>query len=125
MRSSEVAELLEPPGREARQHGALVGDGLVEDHVERREAVGGDEQEVAVVDLVRLADFPAVDEGQALDVGGCHGHGRSLLIPSSASSSSTLYWSGGRRSRRRATVSTRSRIERMTRISTVPTAATK
>ena len=71
--SAEIGQLLEPPGGETSEDGALVRDRLLEDDVEGREAVGGDEQQMPVVNLVRLAHLAAVDQGQSLDLGAHHG----------------------------------------------------
>ena len=117
----EVGELLEPPGREAGQDGALVRDRLLEHDVEGREAVGRDEQQVALVDLVRLAHLAAVDEGQALDLGASSAVmacPRSSLLGFGVDRFGVA-WSGGMsKPSLRASASMRSRSSRTTMTST-------
>ena len=96
-----MRELREPPGAEAGEHRALVGDRLVEDDVEGAQAIGGDEEQMAVVDLEGLAHLPAVHERQPGEVRGCQGHIGSLLVSSSALDDG-LPPSGPRPIRRRA-----------------------
>jgi hypothetical protein len=56
--SGRSAEEREPVAGEAGQDAALVRDLGRQDDVEGRDAVGRDEQQALVVDLVDLADFP-------------------------------------------------------------------
>ena len=50
----DVARLVEPEGGQLCEHLAFVGDAGAEDVVERRDAIGGDEQQL-VADLVDVA----------------------------------------------------------------------
>src|SRR5262249_41160822 len=56
----EVGGLLEPEGRQRREGSALVGDGILEHHVEHGDAVGRDDQNADVVDVVEIADLARV-----------------------------------------------------------------
>src|SRR5688572_7728711 len=115
-----MSQLLEPPRRQPREDGALVGDRLVEHDVEGGEPIGRHQQRVRVVHLVGRANLAAMDERQPFEVGGQRGHGRSSLFPSGPSPVS-VYPSGGRLSRRRAKSSMRSKTMRITTISAVAT----
>jgi hypothetical protein len=66
-------EPVEPERRHPGQHPALVGHRRRVDHVVGRHPVGGDEQQVVVVDLVEVADLAGAQVGQATD-----GHGGPL-----------------------------------------------
>ena len=58
----------EPVQRERGEHAALVGDRRRQDDVERRDAIGGDEQQPAVagvVDLAHLAGGEMVERERA------------------------------------------------------------
>ena len=62
----DVAGAVEPESGEAAEDVALVGHAVGQHHVEGGDAVGGDHQEVAVVDVVgvaHLAPVPPVGEG--------------------------------------------------------------
>ncbi len=65
----DVAELLEPEVAHLVQHHALARDRLVHDHVEGRQAVGGDDQDLVVADGVVVAHFAAAEQWQGLDSG--------------------------------------------------------
>ena len=60
----EIAHALEPERRQLRQDLALVGNARAEDVVERRDAIGRDDEQV-VADLVDVADFAAAVQRQA------------------------------------------------------------
>ena len=60
----DVARSLEPEVRERGEHAALVGDLVGQDHVEHRDAIGGNHQQLVVPDLVQLADLARVDVRQ-------------------------------------------------------------
>ena len=57
-------ERLEPERRDRGEHPALVQDRLVEHHVEGREAVGGDHQQLVVADGVDVPDLAGVQVGK-------------------------------------------------------------
>src|SRR5678816_1354102 len=65
-----IAKLLQPPGGDLRQHGALVRNRLGHHDVESADAIGRDEQQAIVVDDVHLADLAAaqVCEGEGLEL---------------------------------------------------------
>ena len=64
------ARAREPERREAGQDAALVGDLGRQDHVEGRDAVGGDEQQPVVVERVELAHLAAAEvDGRASGMG--------------------------------------------------------
>ncbi len=65
----DVTEFLEPEIGHGGEYGALAGDGCGHDHVEGRQAVGGDDQQVIVADGVDVAHLAAVQQGQGFDVG--------------------------------------------------------
>ena len=64
----EIADVIEPEGRELREDLALVGNAGSENVVERRNAIGGDDEQVfaEIVDVTYLA---AARERQATEVG--------------------------------------------------------
>ena len=86
-----MGELSEPPRAQTGEECALVRDRLLEDDVEGRQAVGGDEEQVAIVDLVRLAHLAAMHEPQPLEVRRGQGH-----VVSSLSVSASFAWRSGR-----------------------------
>ena len=57
MMRNEVGDVVEPEGRQLREHAALVGDAGAEHVVERGDAIGGDDQQVLaeIVDVAHLA----------------------------------------------------------------------
>ena len=57
----DVAQEIEPEKRHLRQDAALAGDTLRQDAVERRDAVGGDDEQV-VTDAVNVTHFASRDE---------------------------------------------------------------
>ena len=70
----DVADLLEPPGAQLVEHLALVGD-RTEDAVESRNAVGGDQNALAIrgVDVADLAGLLLAPPGQ-VNRSQCVGH---------------------------------------------------
>ena len=58
----DIGQLLKPEVADLREHDALVGDRRGQDHVERREAVGGDDKQLAGAVLVDVANLAARDE---------------------------------------------------------------
>ena len=61
---TEIAHALEPERRQLRQHLALVRDARSENVVERRDAIGRDDEQIAA-DLVHVAHFAATMKRQA------------------------------------------------------------
>ena len=66
MVGNDVFQEIEPEQRELGQHPALLRDAGGQHVVERRDAIGGHEQQVIVVDLVKVANLAA---GVQLEVG--------------------------------------------------------
>ncbi len=62
----DVLQEIEPEQRELGQHASLLRDAGGQHVIERRDAVGGDKQQVVVADLVQVADLAA---GEELEVG--------------------------------------------------------
>ena len=85
MGRTQIGEAPEPPGGELGQEAALVGNRLVEDHVEGGESIGRHQEQPVVADRVGLAHLAAVDQGQPLDRRGGERHGRSSVAPSGGS----------------------------------------
>ena len=71
----------EPEIRHGGQYGALAGDRVRKDHVEGRQPVGGDDQQVPVVHAVDVPDLAAMQPLEAREAGfeqrfgECFGHG--------------------------------------------------
>ncbi len=68
MMRRQVRDSTEPEGRQLRQHAALVGDARSKHVVERRDAIGRDDQQM-VAEIVHVADFSAARERQAREIG--------------------------------------------------------
>ncbi len=66
MIGNDVLQEVEPEQRELRQHASLLRDAGGQHVIERRDPIGRDEQQVIVIDLVNVANFPA---GVQLQVG--------------------------------------------------------
>ena len=90
-------EVASGPGRASRSNhqadswvssAALVGDRLVEDHVEGRQAIGRHQQQPVVADGVGLAHLAAMDERQPLDVRLADWVGHGVMSRASPSGSS-------------------------------------
>ena len=64
MVGNQVLRLVKPEVGDPRQQLALAGYRVGHDHVEGGDAVGGDEQQVAIVDLVDVAHLAAGDQRQ-------------------------------------------------------------
>ena len=64
MAGKYVGQGLEPVSRHSGQHPPFVGNSLVHNHVERRDAVGCDHQEPAVARVENVADFAGMNRGQ-------------------------------------------------------------
>ena len=88
-----AGEEVEPELRHPGQRRALAGDRRRQHHVERRQPVGGHQQQVLGVDLVQVADLALAQAAQAGQIGaidGAHGRfrhhasARSAIISSSA-----------------------------------------
>ena len=62
----DVAGAAEPERRQLVEHAALVGDAGAQHVVERRDAIGRDEDQV-VAGRVHIADLAAADQGQAVE----------------------------------------------------------
>ena len=60
----EIGDAIEPERRQLRQHAALVGNAGAEHVVERRDAIGRDDQQVRVVDRVDVAHLASANERQ-------------------------------------------------------------
>ena len=73
----DVARAREPEVGNARQNAALAGDRVGQHHVERAQAVGGDDQHVPVVarDRVDVAHLALVDAREAVQVRLVHRRG--------------------------------------------------
>jgi hypothetical protein len=69
----QVGGTLQPELGQGGEHRPPAGDEVLEHHVERGDAVGGDQQEVGLVDLVDVADLAGGLVAQALQ-DGCGGH---------------------------------------------------
>ncbi|MCY1236217.1 hypothetical protein D9M72_488630 [compost metagenome] len=65
----DVREFAEPEVRHLVQHAALVGDRLAHDDVERRQAVGGDDQQLVIADGVVVAHLAVAQQRQRVDGG--------------------------------------------------------
>ncbi len=68
MRRRQVAQKIEPENGKLRQHFALVGNAGGQDVVERRDAIGGDDQQ-PFVDAVDVAHFAAAEAFDAGKIG--------------------------------------------------------
>ena len=68
MRGREVAEKIEPENRKLRQHLAFIGNARGQDVVERRDAVGRDNQQT-VADAIYIAHFAAAVAFHACEIG--------------------------------------------------------
>jgi hypothetical protein len=70
----QVRGLLEPEIADPAQHLALAGDRVRQHHVERAEAVGGDNQQLRFAavfgQLEHIAHLAAMAQGQAGEIGG-------------------------------------------------------
>src|SRR6185369_14950601 len=64
---ADVPQPREPEQRHLREQLALAGNGLANDHVERRQAIARDHQNAVVADRVVVADFAAGEEGKRGD----------------------------------------------------------
>jgi hypothetical protein len=62
-----MGQLAEPEVGHRRQHRALAGNRIGQDHVEGRQAVGGDDQQLVVAHRVDVAHLAASKQRQALD----------------------------------------------------------
>ena len=58
----QVGDAIEPERGQLREHAALVGDAAAEHVVEGRDAIGGDDQEVRVVDGVDVTHLATANE---------------------------------------------------------------
>ena len=58
----EVGDAIEPERGQLREHAALVGDAAAEHVVEGRDAIGGDDQEVRIVDGVDVTHLATPNE---------------------------------------------------------------
>ena len=58
----QVGDAIEPERGQLREHAALVGDAAAEHVVEGRDAIGGDDQEVRVVDRVDVTHLATANE---------------------------------------------------------------
>ena len=67
----------EPVDGHGREHPTLLGDGLLHDHVEGRDPVGGHHQQAVVAGVVELAHLARLDERQAGQCGRADAHGAS------------------------------------------------
>ncbi|MNY53601.1 hypothetical protein D3C86_1893680 [compost metagenome] len=94
----DVRQLAEPEVGHLVQHAALGRDRLAQDNVERREAVGGDDQQLVVANGVVVADLAMAEQRQGLDGGLIEslGHGG--------------VWAGGRAKRESETKKRRPRM---------------
>ena len=63
----EIAEMIEPERRELREHFALVGNARPEHVVERRDAIGRDDEQV-LAEIVDVADFAAPRERETGEI---------------------------------------------------------
>ncbi len=73
---------VEPEIRDAVEDAPLPGIGVRQDHVEGRQAIGGDDQQAVVVDGVDIANLAAVDAFKAGQPGFMHdGERRGSLLP--------------------------------------------
>ena len=64
-----VFQLLEPEVGNRGENFALVRNRFRQDHIERRQAVGGDHQHALGIDFVQIAHLAGVDLLQALQIG--------------------------------------------------------
>src|SRR5690606_20320263 len=62
-------QFIEPEVGDTGQHGALARDRIGHDHIESREAIADDDEQLVVVDGVDVAHFAATEQRQALDGG--------------------------------------------------------
>ncbi len=65
---NDAAKEIEPETRKLRQHASFVGNAFRHDHVERRKAVGGDDQEPVSGNFVDVADLTARKQRHAGEV---------------------------------------------------------
>ncbi|ABA49009.1 hypothetical protein BURPS1710b_0998 [Burkholderia pseudomallei 1710b] len=72
----DVREPVEPEVRHLVQHAALVRNRLAHDDVERRQAIGRDDQELVVAERVVVADLAATEERQRAQRGFVKGRHR-------------------------------------------------
>ena len=73
----EIGDEREPEGAQLRQHTPLVGDARAEHVVERRDAIGGDNQQPLGVHVVHVTDLAATMQRERRE--GCVEKGLSLI----------------------------------------------
>jgi hypothetical protein len=66
---NHMGQLAEPEIRHGGQHRALAGNRIGQDHVEGREAIGGDDQQLVLADGIDVAHLAAPQQRQAGDAG--------------------------------------------------------
>ena len=81
MAGHQLAHHLEPKGADLRQQATFIGDAIGHDHVVGADAVGGDDQQTLVAQVVYVADL-AGTLGVVAD-GGCQDGCVSHTAPSS------------------------------------------
>jgi hypothetical protein len=64
----QVADVIEPERRQLREDLAFVGDARTEDVVERRDAIGGDDEQMAA-EIIDVAHLAATSERQSIQIG--------------------------------------------------------
>src|SRR5690606_1244993 len=69
MVGQDVRQLAQPEFGQLGEHLPLAGNGVVEDHVEGGNAVGGDDEQFVVAHGVHVAHLAATQERQGLDAG--------------------------------------------------------
>ena len=86
VRRRSARSAVEPERRNLREHLALVGDAGAEHVVERRDAIGGDDQQ-AVAEVVEVADLALAIGRAAGERGvenGCGERATDFLVPGKA-----------------------------------------